>query len=113
MSRTVFRELPEAMDQLDSDPEVIAAVITGAGEGFFAGGAIADFDALTDLQSFRAQPDATLGAFSAVEPPRRSEEVRSAVRAFIEERQGRSAPAPPAGGLSEKEATWNVGRSRT
>jgi enoyl-CoA hydratase len=67
MNRAFFRDVHEVMADLDSDPNVIAAVITGAGEAFSAGGDIADFHALTDVRSFREQPRAALGAFSAIE----------------------------------------------
>jgi 2-(1,2-epoxy-1,2-dihydrophenyl)acetyl-CoA isomerase len=43
-TRQMHRELGEALDRIDADPAIRAAVITGAGRGFCAGADLADFD---------------------------------------------------------------------
>ena len=45
MNHAFFGELPEVMRSLDDDPSVRAAVLTGAGKAFSAGGDISDFHA--------------------------------------------------------------------
>jgi enoyl-CoA hydratase len=68
MNRAFFRELHELLAKLDADPEIVAAVITGAGdEAFSAGGDVVDFHAVTSVQAAREQARAALGAFSAIE----------------------------------------------
>jgi enoyl-CoA hydratase/carnithine racemase len=67
MSQTMLRELPQLMAFCDSDPELSVCVLTGAGGNFSAGGDIADFDRLADLDDYRFQVDLALGAFSALE----------------------------------------------
>jgi enoyl-CoA hydratase/carnithine racemase len=68
MNRAFFSELPLLMRELDDDPSVKVAVITGAGKAFSAGGDIADFDALDgSVDAARRQVRAALDAFDAVE----------------------------------------------
>jgi enoyl-CoA hydratase/carnithine racemase len=72
MNHAFFRELPALMEELDDDPAVRVAVITGAGRAFSAGGDIEDFDRITDADGARRQVRMALEAFLAVE---RSETV--------------------------------------
>jgi enoyl-CoA hydratase len=68
MNRAFFRELHEILAELDADPGVSVAVLTGAGdEVFSAGGDIGDFHRLKTTQDFRDQPRAALEAFNAIE----------------------------------------------
>lgn len=67
MNRVFFKELPLLMQELDDDPHVKVAVITGEGRAFSAGGDIADFDALDGIDACRRQVRAALDAFHAVE----------------------------------------------
>lgn len=67
MNHAFFRELPALMAELDADPDVSVAVITGAGKAFSAGGDIADFDRITDVHGARRQVRMALEAFLAVE----------------------------------------------
>jgi enoyl-CoA hydratase/carnithine racemase len=67
MNRTFFAELPLLMKELDDDPQVKVAVITGEGRAFSAGGDIADFDAIDGIDGCRRQVRAALDAFHAVE----------------------------------------------
>jgi enoyl-CoA hydratase len=67
MSHAFFRELPEAMRELDEDPDVRACVLTGAGRAFSAGGDIADFHALQGIGDYRRQVKMALEAFLSIE----------------------------------------------
>ncbi|MBW0101032.1 enoyl-CoA hydratase/isomerase family protein [Pseudonocardia sp. KRD291] len=68
MDPTFFRELVEVCAELDRDPDVRAAVITGAGRAFSAGGDIDSFhDLAGDTPRIRAHLRLVFEAFSAVE----------------------------------------------
>ena len=68
MNQTFFRELPRVMDQLTGDPEVTAAVLTGAGRAFSAGGDIAMFPALMgNTAAVRPHLKMVFDAFHAIE----------------------------------------------
>ena len=67
MNHAFFGELPEVMRSLDDDPSVRAAVLTGAGKAFSAGGDISDFHALEDMQDYRRQVKMALEGFLSIE----------------------------------------------
>jgi enoyl-CoA hydratase/carnithine racemase len=67
MNHAFFRELPALLAELDEDPDVRVAVLTGEGHAFSAGGDIADFDALSGIEDSRRQVTRALDAFLAVE----------------------------------------------
>lgn len=68
MSRTFFRELPEVMDELSTDPDVSAAILTGAGRAFSAGGDIAMFPPLMDdVAAVRPHLKLVFDAFHSIE----------------------------------------------
>lgn len=67
MNHAFFRELPETLAALDAEPEVSVCILTGAGKAFSAGGDIADFDRVADLDGARAQVRLALEAFRSVE----------------------------------------------
>jgi enoyl-CoA hydratase len=67
MDHAFFRDLPALMAELDDDPDVAVAVLTGAGRAFSAGGDIADFDRVADTASARRQVRLALECFLAVE----------------------------------------------
>lgn len=68
MNRTFFRELPQVMDQLSADPDVSAAILTGAGRAFSAGGDIEMFPALMhDTDAVRPHLRMVFDAFHSIE----------------------------------------------
>ncbi|MGK0476996.1 MAG: enoyl-CoA hydratase/carnithine racemase [Ilumatobacter sp.] len=68
MNRTFFRELPAVMAQLSADPGVTAAVLTGAGRAFSAGGDIEMFPALMgDAAAVRPHLKLVFDAFHSIE----------------------------------------------
>lgn len=67
MSPAFFAELPLALGELAADANVDVCVLTGRGRAFSAGGDIASFDALTDVEGYRAQLRAVMDAFHSVE----------------------------------------------
>lgn len=68
MNQTFFRELPAVMDELTADRAVSAAVLTGAGRAFSAGGDIAMFPALMDdVAAVRPHLKMVFDAFHSIE----------------------------------------------
>ena len=67
MSPTFFRELIAIMEHLDASDDVTAAIITGAGKAFSAGGDIASFAELKDMRAYRRQLRLVYDAFHRVE----------------------------------------------
>ncbi|MGI9624993.1 MAG: enoyl-CoA hydratase/isomerase family protein [Acidimicrobiales bacterium] len=68
MNRTFFRELPDVMADLSSDPEVTAAVLTGAGKAFSAGGDIEMFPGLmNNTAAARRHLKMVFDAFHSIE----------------------------------------------
>ena len=67
MNVRFFHELSQVFDDLDADDSVGAAVLTGAGRAFSAGGDIEMFRSLTDTQAYRRQLKLVLKAFNDVE----------------------------------------------
>lgn len=67
MTRTFFRELPQALAALDADHRVGAVVLTGAGDAFSSGADIGTFRELTDDSQYRSQLDLVAGAFGSIE----------------------------------------------
>ena len=67
MNRQWFRELPVVMSEIDGDTATRAAVLTGAGRAFSAGGDIAMFAELTDPIATRTHLKLVYEAFHAVE----------------------------------------------
>lgn len=68
MNRTFFRELPRVMDELSADPDISAAVLTGAGRAFSAGGDIGMFPALMDdIAAVRPHLKLVFDAFHSIE----------------------------------------------
>jgi enoyl-CoA hydratase len=62
-----FIELPRVLTDLDADRDVGAAVLTGAGRAFSAGGDIESFSHLTDHFAYRKHLKLVFEAFHAVE----------------------------------------------
>jgi enoyl-CoA hydratase/carnithine racemase len=67
MSPAFFGELPAALGELAADRALEVCVLTGRGRAFSAGGDIASFDELHDVEAYRRQLAAVMGAFHAVE----------------------------------------------
>ncbi|MFV0463581.1 MAG: enoyl-CoA hydratase/isomerase family protein [Nostocoides sp.] len=65
-----FQELPRVLADLDADRDVGAAVLTGAGRAFSAGGDIESFSRLTDHHAYRQHLRLVFDAFHAVEMAR-------------------------------------------
>ena len=66
MHRPFFEQLRATMDDLDGDPDVRAAVVTGAGRAFSAGGDIESFERLTDVRAARDHLRLVFDAFDSV-----------------------------------------------
>jgi enoyl-CoA hydratase len=67
MGPTFFAELPLVLSELDDDPGVEVCILSGRGRAFSAGGDIASFDALSDVESYRRHIRRVYAAFHAVE----------------------------------------------
>ena len=67
MGPTFFAELPRVLSELDRDPAVDACIVTGRGRAFSAGGDIASFDALHDVESYRRHLRLVYAGFHSVE----------------------------------------------
>jgi len=70
MDEAFFAELPVVLADLDADRSVRAAVLTGAGRAFSAGGDIASFRRLADVAGYREHLRRVFDAFHAVERAR-------------------------------------------
>ena len=70
MNPDFFRRLPDVLDDLDRDRNVGAAVLTGAGRAFSAGGDIESFSRLTDHHAYREFLKLCFDAFHALEVAR-------------------------------------------
>jgi enoyl-CoA hydratase/carnithine racemase len=66
MHRPFFEQLGETMADLDADRDVRAAVITGVGRAFSAGGDIESFERLTDVRLARDHLRVVFDAFDSV-----------------------------------------------
>ncbi len=66
MNRTFFLELRSLMQELDTDASVRAAVLTGAGRAFSAGGDIESFELLTDVRAARDHLRLVFDAFDSL-----------------------------------------------
>ena len=67
MGPAFFAELPLVLSQLDADPEIEVCILSGRGRAFSAGGDIASFEALSDVESYRRHIRRVYAAFHAVE----------------------------------------------
>jgi len=67
MGPTFFAELPLVLSELDADPEIEVCILSGRGRAFSAGGDIASFEALSDVESYRRHIRRVYAAFHAVE----------------------------------------------
>ena len=67
MNVAFFEQLPRVLAELDADPAVTAAVLTGAGRAFSAGGDIDSFHRLQDVDAYRRHLRLVFEAFHAVE----------------------------------------------
>jgi enoyl-CoA hydratase/carnithine racemase len=67
MGPAFFRELPVVLDSLGREPELRAIVLTGAGDAFSAGGDIASFGDLHDIEAYRRHLRLVFDAFHSVE----------------------------------------------
>ncbi len=67
MNVPFFHELIEVFDDLDGDDDIRAAVLTGAGRAFSAGGDMEMFESMSDTQTYRSQVKLVMRAFNAVE----------------------------------------------
>lgn len=67
MGPTFFAELPRVLADLDRDPGVHVCIVTGRGRAFSAGGDIASFDALHDVESYRRHLRLVYDGFHSVE----------------------------------------------
>lgn len=65
-----FEQLPEVLAELDADRSIGAAVLTGAGTAFSAGGDIESFSRLTDNHDVRKHLKMVFDAFHSVEVAR-------------------------------------------
>ena len=67
MGPAFFAELPAVLAELDADRTVEVCVLTGRGRAFSAGGDIASFDALRDVESYRRHLRLVYDGFHSVE----------------------------------------------
>lgn len=70
MSVEFFASLPVVLAELDADRSIGAAVLTGAGHAFSAGGDIESFSRLADHHAYRKHLKLVFDAFHAVEAAR-------------------------------------------
>jgi enoyl-CoA hydratase len=67
MGPTFFAELPLVLTELDEDASVEVCILSGRGRAFSAGGDIASFEVLSDVESYRRHIRRVYAAFHAVE----------------------------------------------
>lgn len=66
MHRAYFEQLRAIMAEIDSDDEVRAVVVTGAGRAFSAGGDLESFEKLTDVRAARNHLRVVFDAFDSI-----------------------------------------------
>jgi enoyl-CoA hydratase/carnithine racemase len=66
MNRAFFEQLRKVMAQLDADDDIRAAVLTGAGRAFSAGGDLESFEQLSDVRAARNHLRLVFDAFDSI-----------------------------------------------